>query len=341
MKFKSFLPLVGLAALALAACGTPSASTDPAVSDEPTTQTNRALQIVTTFAPLYAHTLNIADDNDVVTNLVPAGTSVHTRQPTPQDVATLENADVIVINGLGLEEFLEDYLHDLEDRGVMIVDTSVGIATRAFAAEEHEHVEKNHDDDHENGDHHEDEHTDEHHEDGEHDDHNHTGTDPHIWLSIPNVQIQADTITQALTDAYPSQMMVYMTHNAEYQTKLTMLDQEVRAMIASADVQPFVLFHDAYGYYLHEYDIADKQVDVILDHHNDTPTQAETAELIAHIQDDGVATLFIEPQLSPATVEAIQQEVDVDVREIDPIGEQLDADGYITNMRAITEAFVQ
>jgi zinc transport system substrate-binding protein len=232
----------------------------------------------------------------------------------------------------------------------MILDTSVGITMREFDAHD-EHHEEEHHDDHEYEDHGEDkdtdehhnkdEHTDEHHEDGEHDDHHHTGTDPHIWLSVSNTQQQADTITDALTDADPSQMMVYMAHNADYQTKLTILDQEIRAMLVSADVQPFVVFHDAYAYYLHEYGIADQQVDMVLEHHNDTLTQGEVAEIIQHIQEYNVATLFIEPQFSPDTVEALQQETGVAIREIDPIGTQMDADGYLATMRAITEAFIQ
>lgn len=348
MKFTSLLPVLMWATLVLTACGTSPAATDEVATNE----IDKALQIVTTFAPLYQHTLNIADDNDTVTNLVPAGTSVHTRQPTPQDIATLENADIVITNGLGLEEFLEEYLHDLEERGVMIVDTSIGIATRELASTDEHHEDEHHedehkdDDSHENEQTHEEEHADEdhgedEHTDEDHNDHHHTGTDPHIWLSIPNAQIQADTITQALTDTDPSQMMIYLSHNADYQTKLTILDQEIRAMIASADIQPFVVFHDAYGYYLHEYGIADKQVDMILEHHSDTPTQAEIAELIEHINEYSVATIFVEPQFSSTVVEALQQETGVNVREIDPIGSQMDADGYLTNIRSLTETLTQ
>jgi len=53
---------------------------------------------VTTFAPLYAHTANIVDANDTLTNLVPPGTSVHFWQPKPSDVLAMEQADAIITN---------------------------------------------------------------------------------------------------------------------------------------------------------------------------------------------------------------------------------------------------
>ena len=74
------------------------------------------LSVITTFPPLYSHVTKIAGEHANITNLVPAGVSVHTWQPTPKDIVALETTDLIVANGLGLEEFLHDHLEYLEDK---------------------------------------------------------------------------------------------------------------------------------------------------------------------------------------------------------------------------------
>jgi len=94
---------------------------------------------------------NLADENDSITNLIAPGTSVHFRQPTPQAVRTMQNADIIITNGLHLEEFLEKYLKDLASRGVVVLYTSLGVELLNFGAteDEEEHHEEDAEEHHE------------------------------------------------------------------------------------------------------------------------------------------------------------------------------------------------
>jgi len=114
-----FSPLV----VSLAGCGLSP------INDGTQVSTSKQLTLVTTFAPLYAHTKSIVQDQMEVTNLVEIGKSVHGRQLTPQKAVDLEKADAVIINGLELEDFLESAIAEL---GEKIVDTSHGVDLIAF-----------------------------------------------------------------------------------------------------------------------------------------------------------------------------------------------------------------
>lgn len=271
----------------------------------------KALQIVTTFPPLYAHTANIIDGNDTLTNLVPPGTSIHTWQPKPSDVVAMEEADAIIINGLWLEEFLEDYLDSLEKKWVVIINTSEWVPYMEFDKDDH----------------------------GEDDEHHHTWHDPHIWLDPNNAELQVNTIVKALITLDPHQEIFYTTQAIAYTKKLQSLDDEISTLIASEKIDPFIVFHDAYQYFLHAYNLEDKQVGWVQQFHGDNPSQKEIAWLIQTIINNGVAIIYTEPQFNPSVVQILYKETGVKTKELDPIGSELSKDGYIHTIKTAAEAF--
>lgn len=311
----------------------PDTNTAPAVKDVAQVENWKALSIVTTFPPLYAHVAHLIDGNDTVTNLVPPGTSVHFWQPKPSDVVAMEQADIIVTNGLGLEEFLEDYLDTLETQWVVIVDTSKWIETMEFGHLD-EHTEGDYQEDDEE-DH--DEHNEEGHDEDEH--HHHEWPDPHIWLDPTNATQQVTSILQALIDQDPAQAEVYTTRAGEYINQINELDTTITNILSSEDTQAFVVFHDAYQYFLHRYELDDAQVWLVQEFHGDNPSQKEIAELIETIETENVQVIYTEPQFNPTVVQRIIQETWVIQKEIDPIGSSLEKDGYIMTMTKLAEAF--
>ena len=301
-------------------------ATSPSVAaSEKETSDGKALQIVTTFPPLYAHAANIIDENDTLTNLVPPGTSVHTRQPRPSDVIAMEQADAIIINGLWLEEFLGDYLDTLEEKWVRIIDTSTWI--------EYIEYEEHHDKEHHDEEHHDEEH---HHEEHHHD---HEWPDPHIWLDITNAQWQTRNIREALIELDSTQKEVYTSNADAYIAQLSDVDAELKATINPENTAPFIVFHDAYQYFLQSYSIADKQVGLVQDFHGDNPSQKQIAELIEQITEYTVSVIYTEPQFNPSIVQRLQEETGVQTKEIDPIGSDLSKDGYTSMMKNLWWAF--
>ena len=121
-------------------------------------------------------TRQVGSDLIELTVLFPPGADPHTFEPRPQDVAAISEADVIVINGLGLEEALEPTL-EANAKGV-VVHASEGIEVLAFEGEEHEGEE-------------------------------HEGGDPHTWTDPNNVIVWTENIAAALAEADPSNAATY------------------------------------------------------------------------------------------------------------------------------------
>ena len=339
-----------------------------------------SLSIVTTFPPLYAHVANIVDDNDTLTNLVPPGTSIHTRQPRPSDVLAMESADIIITNWLGLEEFLDWYLDGLEDQGVTIVDTSKWVITMDFDEhDEHDdhdeewhndHDEEWHDDhdeewhdDHDeewHDDHDEewhDDHDEEWHDDHDeewHDDHDeewhddhvhvwhhHEGTDPHIRLDPKNAKIQVWNIVSAMVSADTSQRAFYESQSDIYMQKLDTMHNSMVELIEGQEINPFIVFHDAYQYFLKRYDLSDVQVWLVQSLEGDNPSQKQISDLIEVIQSNNVSIIYTEPQFNPSIIKNLEQETWVKSREIDPIWSELTKEWYINTLTKLSEAFIQ
>jgi len=332
--------------------------TDEGVADS-TSDAWEALKIVTTFLPLYAHTASLIDENDVLTNLVPPGTSIHFRQPKPSDVVAMEEADVIITNGIGLEEFLDNYLEGLQSKWVRVIDTSEGVE---MIEDEEEGHKDNDDHDEEEGHKDNDDHNDEeghndhddhdeeghndhndHDEEEDHDDHeghHHDGPDPHIWLDPNNAKIQVATITQALIELDPTQQLVYEKASSIYTERLNELDLRIKTQLADKDIKPFIVFHDAYQYFLRAYDLDASQVGLVQEFHGDNPSQKDIANLIKVIKDEWVNTIYTEPQFNPSVVKSLEEETGVISKEIDPIGSEMDEWEYIRIIESLAEAFI-
>ena len=176
-SYKRILAAFSLsAALAVAGCGSakPSESggsmntTDSQVTD---TSTAVKLKIKTSFYPMYEFTRQVAGDLADVENLIPAGVEPHDWEPTPQDMASIADADVIVYNGAGMESWIDQVLDSVKDRDLKVIEASQGI--EIMEGEGHSHA---HDHGAEGAHSHEDEHAHDHGTEGEHsheDDHAH------------------------------------------------------------------------------------------------------------------------------------------------------------------------
>lgn len=255
----------------------------------------------------------------------------------------MEEADVIITNGLWLESFLEWYLETLENKGVLVVDTSEWAELIEY---EDDHDDDDHnDDDDENDDDHSDEEdndNDDHDDDEEHDDdddHDHEWDDPHIWLDPSNAQIQVVNIARALGMVDPQQEDFYNQQATRYNDDIAAMDASIAEMLTTDEIGSFIVFHDAYQYFLKRYDITDKQVWMVQEFHWDNPSQQAIASLIETIQSEWVSILYTEPQFNPSVVQRLEEETWVTTRAINPIGDLLDNDGYISMMNALADAF--
>jgi zinc/manganese transport system substrate-binding protein/manganese/iron transport system substrate-binding protein len=257
------------------------------------------LKVIATTTQVADFTRNIVGDTDAVsvTQLIQPNQSSHSYDPSAADLTALARADVLVINGVGLEEWLDDAIDASGFHGVTI-DSDAGIAIENGA-------------DGETG--------------GEtgHDDtpttdaagHDHAGGNPHIWTSVPNAESMVATIAHGLADASPKHAAAFEANEAEYAGKLVALDGWIHENIDAvpADKRLLVSNHDAFGYFTHEYGIT--YVGSIIPSFDDNaePSAAEIDDLVAAIRKTGVKAVFSETSINPKAANTIAREAHVTV----------------------------
>jgi ABC-type Zn uptake system ZnuABC Zn-binding protein ZnuA len=269
-----------LAAVLAAGC----AGEEPASSDRGTATPGRLLQVVATTTQLADLAGNVGGDQVQVTSLLKPGVDAHDYDPSPADLDAIARADLVLQNGVGLEEWLDDTIKSSGFTGP-VVDTSQGIRLRegghAGAGEEHAGGGEEH--------------------------------DPHIWQNPRNAQIMTTNIERALAGAEPAGADAFKANLGAYTKQLQSLDAEVERQINSLANKKVVTNHDAFGYYIDRYGL--EFVGSIIPSF-DTSTELsgkDIRDLVAKIKATGVKAIFSETSLPPRTAETIGREAGVKV----------------------------
>jgi len=229
-----------LCGLILAACGSasPAGGTGPDDRDAHLPEMTAAklagtekLRVVATTALLADIVGNVAGDAVELTTLIGPGVDPHTYQPTPQDIAAIERAHVVFINGLGLEEGLESTVDAAASQGQPVVSVSAGIRSRV-PSDERPAGESASDTTHAQG----------------------VG-DPHVWFDPANVKTWVSNIQQTLATLDPAHAQAYRANAEAYARKLDDLDAYIRAEVGKipADRRKLVTDHDSFGYFADRY----------------------------------------------------------------------------------------
>ena len=280
-------------------------------------------------------TANVACDGLAeVSTIIPPGGDPHAFQPSLSDRENMEDAALIVANGLFLEEGLEDTIDAVEDAGTPVfrVADHVSVIEFGSAMGHDEHDEDEHEDDHddhEGHDHDEDEHEDDHDEDEGHDHdedehaeddghghaHAHGSEDPHVWFDPIRVAEALPELSQALATQAGLDAVALDECVAAYHSELIALDAEVDAILASLHPEDRLLVtnHDALGYFADRYGF---QVIGTVIPSGSTLAAASPAglqELVELIDETGVAAIFSESTHSSDDTEALGREAGVQV----------------------------
>jgi zinc/manganese transport system substrate-binding protein len=301
----AWLAGVAMAAIVLAACGSGAGST--ADDDRPS--------VVVTYAVLGAVVADLVGDAANVTVLMGDGVDPHDWAPSARDIETVTNADLVVANGLDLEEGLIDVLEQAEADGVPV-----------FHATDHITVRELDDDGHADED--EDEHADE-------DEHGHAAGDPHFWVD----PIAMRDVVTALGTTLATVGVDVAGRAADLEGRLTQLDEETRASleVIPADGRKLVTGHESMGYFADRYDFTLIGAVVPGLSSQGEVSAGELAALRDEIVAEGVPAIFTEVGTPAAVVEAIGQEAGVQVVELP--SHNLPEDGsYVSFIRAISSA---
>lgn len=253
------------------------------------------LNIVTSFLPVQSHTLAIAGDHANVKQLLAKDTGPHDFQLTPADVKKLSDADLLIINGAGIEEWLGELIKKSGNKSLVVVDTSNGIKL----VESPEEIEIGHS------------HTHAH-------DHDHgDGANPHIWLDPVIAKKQAANIVAALQKADPANASAYAQNGKAYEAKLATLDSDYRSTLAPLPNKNLVTFHDAFPYLAARYKL--NYVGAISEFPEKDPSPKQLAALVDKIRSLKVGVLFAENGYAPGLLKKIAGETGAKVSELDTL----------------------
>ena len=298
------LAALAVGALALAGC---SATGTADESDGP--------NVVATTTQVADFTRELAGEQVELTQLVSPNQSAHDFDPSAAQLLALTNADALVINGGGLETWLDDAIDASGFDGV-VIDASTGIELVA-GGHDHDHDHGDEADDHSEEEHAEDEHAEDEHAEEEHseDDHAHEDGNPHIWTDPVLAAEMVENIATGLADLDGVDAEAIETAESDYLDVLDELDHWIHESVdqVPAEERLLVTNHDAFTYFVAAYDIT--YVGSIIPGFDDNaePSAAELDELIHAIEETGVQAVFSEQSIAPDAAETIAREAGVTV----------------------------
>jgi manganese/iron transport system substrate-binding protein len=233
----------------------------------------------------------IGGDHLNLVTLLPAGADPHSFQPTPQDITRVADADLVFINGLGLEEFMEALIENAGGEA-RVISVSDGIEPLE-GSEEHEGEE-----------------SDPEHED---EDHEHEGQDPHVWTDPNNVQVWAENIAAALSEADPQNSGVYESNGLAYRQQLQELDGWIRTQVAQVpeSSRKLVSDHSVFAYFAGRYGF--EQIGAVIPSFSTLaePSARELAALEDSIRSQGVKAIFVGDTVNPSLSQRIAEDTGV------------------------------
>jgi zinc/manganese transport system substrate-binding protein len=251
------------------------------------------LSVVASFSILADMTRQIGGDRLALRTIAGADVDAHGFQPKPSDAAALNNAALVIRNGLGFEGWLDRMIRSSGFKG-RLVTTTEGITPRLMEAHGHDHGGAGRRQNHSVGP--------------------RQVPDPHAWQDVGLAQNYIRNITAGLIAADPGNEALYRRDAEAYAARLAALDQWVRAEIAKVPAarRKIVTSHDSFGYFGDAYGVrflAPQGVSTEAE-----PSAAEVGRLIRQIRAENITAVFMENMANPATLQRIAQETGLRVR---------------------------
>jgi zinc transport system substrate-binding protein len=274
--------------------------------------------ILTSFAPVRCFASNVAGDAADVSVLVPPNAGPHDYSFSPADIQKIAKADVLVINGAGLENWLQRGIKSAGRKDLLTVDTSAGIhLITGLDVRPLPGVHSEPDPDA-------------------------GGTNPHIWLSPVNAIKQVENIRDALVSRDPANAETYRANAVTYIRKLQSLDNEIRTATHSFPNRNLITFHDTFPYFARDYGF--NVVATFEEFPGKEPSPKAIEQLRKTIAGGNVCALFSEPQYSAKAMQIIGKELKVPVVQLDPMETGDGSKDFYErvtrkNMDALVEAF--
>ena len=233
------------------------------------------LNIVTSASMFHDMTQQIAGDLVTLSSIVPIGSDPHLYEPVPKDATAIMEADLIFVNGLTFEGWINELIQNAGSKARVIRITE-GIDPISSIKYQN-------------------------------------ASDPHAWMSATNGLIYIENIKNALISADPPNAAVYSTNAAEYAKRLRHLDSYIRTAIESIprDHRVLITSHDAFQYYGREYGL---KLEAIMGISTESDAQtADLVRVTEAIKKYKVPAIFVESTINPAMIQQIAKDQAINI----------------------------
>ena len=236
------------------------------------------LKVVASFSILGDLAREVGGDRIELHTLVGPDSDAHVYQPTPANAKTIAQANLVIVNGLGFEGWIDRLIKSSGYRG-SVVRASTGIKTLKLKHDEHDHG-HGHDSD----------------------------VDPHAWQDLANALRYVDNIAQALAKADPAGQQVYLANAEKYKQAIATLDGELKTAFnaIAKEKRKVVTTNDAFGYFSRAYGIA--FISPVGINTDAEASAADIGRIIKQIRREKIPAVFMENISDPRLLERIRQE---------------------------------
>ena len=296
-------------------------SITPASADVP--------QVATDIPPVHSLVSQVMGDLGTPKLILPPGASPHGYAMRPSEARALQNADVTFWMGPDLTPWLGRAIKSLTGNAINVALSNSEDLVRhpfrtgaTFDSHDHhdhgdEHEEAHKDDHGDHGDEHKEAHKDDH---GDHGD-EHDGLDPHLWLDPANARILLDVISSTLAGLDPTHADTYRANAAQAKKAIEALTRELDTALRPIRGRPFIVFHDAYQYFEHRFNVEASGSIAMGDASG--PGPARIAAIRQKVQALGAHCVFSEPQFQSKIITTVIEGTTARLATLDPLGATL------------------
>ena len=311
-----------LATSALSACSSTSTADDSQTS------------VLAAMYPLQFAAQSVVGDQGDVENLTPPGVDSHDLELTPQQIASIQDADLVVYIE-GFQPAVDDAVSSIGDRALNVLDL---VDTIEGSEHSHDHGDEDHsdekksdakkdDDDHSDHDHSDDDHSnekkanakndDEEHSDEDHSNEEASAVDPHVWLDPMRMATIGSAIAEQLNNGSDDSGSQFVANADELTNELNALDEEWKSGTTECESRNLVVAHEAFGYLAARYDFEQMGINGLSPETEPSPTAI--ARAADFVKDNDVKTIYYESVAAPEVAQTVADETGADTAVLDPI----------------------
>lgn len=250
-------------------------------------------KLVVSIAPLREVVSAIAGEGFTVEIMLPPGANHESYEPTPKDIMKLENASLFFTNGL--LDFERNWISRFTGMYPSLKVVSLEKGIELLSGHEHDDGEKH-------------------------------GADPHTWLSLSAMKIQAATIKESLSERYPQQEEIFAKNLEALLQKINRADSTIRLKMDSLSNKTFLIYHPALGYFARDYGLTQLSIE----EEGKEPSPASVKKIIDLVKRENIRFVLVSKEFDTRNATTIAQEAGIEVIVFDPMSSD-----WLQNMEQI------